>query len=392
MKFINLLNTNQINTGKNTSINTGNNIERTNATNLSMLDLTTTLQDNFANNITGIDYVGQGINGDLYKLVDMADNHTTQYICKVIEFNPRVLKQLKRELGLLRTIQSHPYMNEYINPCLSVIVREGYILSIFPVFNGITLNNVITLFNTTTFNKLNRVLLTKYIIKSILEAVYYFHWQNVCHLQINDESVLVELREPSPTDIQNNKYVNNTPVNNNNEVAISPEEKLDPTNGKIYKPAFSPDLKPLQIKFTNFGIGCGKNSVDMGLQSHASGTGSSSTFESCFGSGIDYSKDPYIKAGHYLAMSRSTTKNSSQLELAKKYDVWITGLLLLQLITRPGTDLNNLDDITENMLVDPEFNLYWRLIIKYMLCPLKNRQNTKFVQEMINLGEKHDDP
>lgn len=377
MKFINLLNTNKINTGQNTIITSTNNKS------ISMADLTTTLRDNFANNITDVDYVGQGINGNLYKLVDATSNKSTngnQYICKVIEFNPMVLKQLKRELGLLRTIQSHPYMNEYINPCLSVIVREGYILSIFPVFNGITLDNVITLFNTTTFNKLNRVLLTKYIIKSILEAVYYFHWQNVCHLQINGDSVLVELREPSRTELQNNKYVNNTPVSNNNEVSVSPDEKQHPTNGKIYKPAFSQDLKPLQVKFTNFGIGCGKNTV-----------GSGSTFESCSGSGINYSSDPYITPSHYSAISRSTSKNSSQLALAKKYDVWLTGILLLQLITRPGTDLNKLANITDDMLIDPEFKLYMRLIIKYMLCPLKNRQNTKFVQEMINLGEKHDD-
>jgi hypothetical protein len=374
MRFINLLNTNKVNTDHRADPNASN------ISNEKLgLELANTLRDNFVNTITSVDYIGQGINGELYKLIDQTEQTSkngSQYICKVIAFNPGTLKQLKRELGLLRTIQSHPYMNEYINPCLSVIVQEGYILSIFPVFNGITLDNVIALFNTTTFNKLNRVLLTKYIIKSILEAVYYFHWQNVCHLQINGDSVLVELREPSRNDIQNNKYIDTTPISNNNEVEVSPEEKQVLTNFKIYKPAFSPDLKPLQIKFTNFGIGCGKNILG-------------SSFESCAGPGIDYSIDPYITPG---LLSRSSNRNSSQLALAKKYDIWLTGLLLLKLITPPGTDLNNLDNITGDMLVDPEFKLYWRLIMKYMLCPLKNRQDTKFVQEMINLGEKHDEP
>jgi hypothetical protein len=54
-------------------------------------------------------------------------------------------------------------------------------------------------------------------------------------------------------------------------------------------------------------------------------------------------------------------------------------------------DLSDPARLTYSQLIDPEFNLYLNLISKYMLCPIKNRQTTKFVQEMINLGEKHDE-
>ena len=106
-------------------------------------------------------YLGQGINGDLFKVKD--DGTGLEYICKVISYNQAYLKQLKRELGLLKTIQNHPIIQEYINPCSKLFIRDNSIISLFPVFNGITLTNVITLQNSSDFNSEHRLLLIKYI-------------------------------------------------------------------------------------------------------------------------------------------------------------------------------------------------------------------------------------
>lgn len=352
---------------------------------------------------TNPEYLGQGINGDLFKVRDKGSGG--EYICKVIGYNQAYLKQLKRELGLLKTIQNHPLIQEYINPCTNLFIRDNTIISLFPVFNGITLTNAITILNGSGFNSSNRLLLVKYIIKEILEAVFFFHKLNISHMQIDTESILIELREPNSDDLTRNTYISpyDNTLNNEN-IPISTRDKFIPTNIGIYDVEFTPEDKPLQIKFTNFGIGCGKlTEYDIVKGNNTE----RNTFQQCIDGKniVTFDKDPYIR--QYIKVLQTASenmnriKNSKQLSVAKLYDIWLVGLVILQLILKPDAEINNqvknnnlsssdITGINASNLHDDSLELYLNILRKYILCPIDKRRNLKFVQEMIMLGEKHD--
>lgn len=401
MKIYNLLNTNKTFLGEKQPSNNIQPIEL-----VKLLNSTLQSRDNKnskSNIYTNPEYLGQGINGDLFRVHD--NNSGGEYICKVIGYNHAYLKQLKRELGLLKTIQSHPLIQEYINPCTKLFIRDNTIISLFPVFNGITLTNAITILNGSGFNSANRLLLVKYIIKEILEAVFFFHKLNISHMQIDTESIVIELREPDNEELTRNSYKADYANSLNNEnIPISTRDKFEPTNMDIYDVEFTPEDKPLQIKFTNFGIGCGKlteydmvNGRDM----------ESNKFQQCIEpmNIVTFDKDPYIR--QYMQVlqiepeNMSRVKNSKQLSVAKLYDIWLVGLVILQLILKPNAEVDNLtkinnlrsSDITKisaGDLLDESLELYLNILRKYVLCPIDKRRNLKFVQEMIMLGEKHD--
>ena len=343
-------------------------------------------------------YLGQGINGDLFKV--RADNTGSEYICKVIGYSHAHLKQLKREIGLLKTIQSHPIIQEYINPCTKLFIRDNTIISLFPVFNGITLTNVIKIMSDTKFNSVNRLLLTKYIIKEILEAVFFFHKLNVSHMQLDTESILIELREPEASNLSRDDYkVKYDNSLNNENIPISQHDKFTPTNLEIYDVAFTPEDKPLQIKFTNFGIGCGKLTEYDVIHGNDLNT---NKFQQC--NIVPFDKDPYMQTYmKVLQMSPENMhgiQNSKQLSVAKMYDIWLIGLVILQLILKPDIYSQlmgngpitsvKIASLSDNDLIDDKLALYLNILKKYVLCPIDKRRNLKFVQEMIMLGEKHD--
>lgn len=338
------------------------------------------LNSNLDNKFTEPVYLGEGINGALYKLTE---SRTGEYICKVIPYNPAYLKQLKKELGLLKTIQLHPYVREFINPCLGMFILSNQIISIFPVFNGLTLDNVLAIVNKPDFTHGNRITLLKYIILDILGALYYFHKQGVCHLQIDGSSILIEMQPPRDINIIRERRMASLP-----ETIDNSSNKVDPfttTNGDIYSPEFTEEDKPLRIKFTNFGTGCGKL-----IELDETGNNAKPYFQSC--KTINYNADPYITK--FLANPHNRNSvlktNSKQLALAKKYDAWLMGLLVLKLITKPGTDLTNPANINNDNLLDESFKHYLGYLKKYMLCPLNARRDSKFVQEMFILSDKHD--
>lgn len=350
------------------------------------------LNSNLDNKFAEPVYLGEGINGALYKLTESTRNKPPtsadgEYICKVIPYNPAYLKQLKKELGLLKTIQLHPYIREFINPCLGMFILANQIVSIFPVFNGLTLDNVIAIVNKPDFTHSNRITLLKYIILDILEALYFFHKQGVSHLQIDGSSILIEMQPPKATNLMRERRSAKQPesFNDNSESSNSKVNPFVPTNSDIYIPEFTEADKPLRIKFTNFGTGCGKL-----IELDETGNNARPFFQSC--KTINYNADPYISS--FLANPINKTgvlkTNSRQLALAKKYDIWLMGKLVLKLITKPGTDLTTPANINNDTLLDESFKHYLGYLKKYMLCPLKTRRNSKFVQEMFILSDKHD--
>ena len=108
----------------------------------------------------------------------------------------------------------------------------------------------------------------------------------------------------------------------------------------------------------------------------------------------------YMKDLQVQPENMHRVQNSKQLSVAKMYDIWLTGLVILQLILEPDTyaqltangciTTSGISGITDSDLIDAELALYLNILKKYVLCPIDKRRNLKFVQEMIMLGEKHD--
>lgn len=165
---------------------------------------------------------------------------------------------------------------------------------------------------------------------------------------------------------------------------------------EIYNPEFTEDDKPLQLKFTNFGIGCGKiTEYDIARGRDLN----SNKFQQC--NIVTFDNDPYLKtymkALHIQPENIHNTQNSKQLSVAKMYDIWLIGLIILQLILKTsvyaqlmGKGFGGINSITDSDLIDKSLVLYLNVLKKYVLCPIDKRRNLKFVQEMILLGEKHD--
>jgi hypothetical protein len=108
----------------------------------------------------------------------------------------------------------------------------------------------------------------------------------------------------------------------------------------------------------------------------------------------------YMKVLHMQPENIHSVQNSKQLSVAKMYDIWLIGLVILQLILKPDTYTqltgncpiisSDINGITDSDLIDESLALYLNILKKYVLCPIDKRRNLKFVQEMIMLGEKHD--
>ena len=369
MKIVNLLNTNIIDGSMargGQSVNNGIDIDR-----VSQL-LNTKIDSRFNN----LKYIGQGVNGEIYQI--RADKEAVPYICKCIAYNPDNLAQVNRELGLLRSIQNYPSTAQYVNPCVGVVVTNDLLVSVFPTFNGVPLGQVKATLMEQGFKSQNRDLLVKYIIKQLLDAVARIHQQNVCHLQLDDNSVLIETREKfdlhnttTPPSADQYEY-------NNENVNVSKLDIRHPTNMRIYKPEFDELDKPLRLKLTNFGIGCGKliktEVLDTGLRDNV-GMDSGPAFLRCNLIGC---RDKYVAEGLV-----SASKNSEYLRLAKHYDTYLIGEIIKSLIYDPASPISP-------KLLNDTYTPYEDALTKWIFVPLADRKTPKFIQEKIILDEKHD--
>lgn len=365
MKIINLLNTNIIDTSlarEGSAINNGIDIDR-----ISQL-LNTKIDSRFNN----LKYIGPGINGEIYQI--RADKKAVPYICKCIAYNPNNLAQVSRELGLLRSIQNYPSTAQYVNPCVGVVVTKDLLVSVFPTFNGVPLGQVKSTVMESGFKSRNRDLLVKYIIKQLLDAVARIHQQNVCHLQLDDNSVLIETQEKF--DLHNTTEHSSADQYeyDNENVNVSKLDIRRPTNMRIYKPEFDELDKPLRLKLTNFGIGCGKLiKTDVLVGDLDTTAGSIPAFLRCNLIGC---RDKYV-----AAELPAVKKNSEYLTLAKHYDTYLIGEIIKSLIY---------DSSAPSKLLNESYVPYEDALKKWIFVPLANRKTPKFIQEKIILDEKHD--
>ena len=169
-----------------------------------------------------VKYLGEGIQGSLYLANDKMNN---RFICKKIMLdnaasnssntnNTEQIKQIQFELNLLKYLSQSKITREHINPCLESKIIDNNVFTIFPVFDGYSLNHL-----TTYLQKLNHDAYYKivfHLIKTILHGMAKIHQSKIAHQNINNNSILVST------------YSN---------------------------------PKQINIKFTDFGLGCGNGNT-----------------------------------------------------------------------------------------------------------------------------------
>ena len=183
------------------------------------------------------------------------------------------------------------------------------------------------------------------------------HDLDICHLQINDDSVLVENQKPNNLGVKHNinKY-----VMLDDDIHISPRDRIVDTNSELH-PIWYDDLDmPLRIKYTNFGIGCGKTLENGNIK--------------CMN--YDLASDRYLMAK--LDGKYGNGSAALDISLGKQYDVWCMGKLIGLLIYKPS----------DGELLDPAMEPY-DIIIKKMMCvALDARKDMTYINDMILSDEK----
>lgn len=350
-------------------------------------------QDYLNNTSRTIEYLGEGLNGSMYKVKKLNSNH--YYIIKVINFNKETYPSIKRELGLLKKIESNSLTRQVINPCLDYYLSSNKLISVFNSFNGITLMDFIKQCHHINIDLETRKILLKYILKQCFHAIYQIHKLQLCHLQINPHSILVKINVDK---LENSNNINSSKsiykLYNSTNVALNETDidtdKLKPTNYNIY--SIEDNTEPLQVKLTNFGLGCG---ILQELDTNLNLTRKTNSVVCKF-----YNNDPYLKD------SLQSLKN---MDLGRHFDLFNTGLIGLLCLCKLdfikhhileskefNKHINSIEsfkaflDLCKENLLDDDFNVYFENLKKYCLGDLKNRKNSKFVQEKIILDEKHD--
>ena len=174
-----------------------------------------------SNSYNIVKYLGEGIQGSLYLANDLDKK---RYICKKINIdknNTNQIKQLELELNILKYLSSNKVTKKYINPCLDYKLIDNNVFTIFPVFDGYSLNHLTTYLKKLDNNSYYKIIF--HLIKTILQGMANIHQSKIAHQNLNNNSILVSTYE---------------------------------------------NPKEIKIKFTDFGLGCGHNNFNSKKQSN----------------------------------------------------------------------------------------------------------------------------
>lgn len=146
-------------------------------------------------------YLGEFNNNSFIHSIKNTNNKPNNIICKeiLIKNNDKInIESITNEIQLLNILNKNPKSRKYINPCIKYKKINNKFLLFFPKFNGITLNQLI--YKLKDIDEIYFVILIKYIIKQLLEALHSIHKQNLSHQNINLNTILVN--------VQKNKFDN----------------------------------------------------------------------------------------------------------------------------------------------------------------------------------------
>ena len=79
--------------------------------------------------------------GTLYKIpkIKTSVNDGKHYIIKVFKYDKSTLPQIKKELRILKKLESNDAVMEIINPCIDTIITKSYIITILLIILNITI-------------------------------------------------------------------------------------------------------------------------------------------------------------------------------------------------------------------------------------------------------------
>ena len=365
-----------------------NKINKTNKSNKS--------NTNNINNYNIVKYLGEGNQGSLYLANDL---NKKRYICKKINLVnnsnniTNQLQQLEFELNILKYLSSNKITKEYVNPCLEYKIFGNQVFTIFPIFDGYSLNhlsNYLKKLNTSSYYKI-----IFHLIKTILFGLSTIHQSKIAHQNINNNSILVST---------------------------------------YTKP------KEIVIKFTDFGLGCGKNMISDSSPNAMKGSLINiNEYENENSSSIYKNKYNYnsCKKQNFAPVTITTNvidqlTDLDHLFIAQKYDLLCLGIIFIKLLLffeninvnlQNGYSNNNkneiLDLINNKYLskinvndksnkqykslfpfinIEDEDELYHILsnIIEYLeifkefiLCKTENRKTCQYILDKLIIYEKY---
>jgi serine/threonine protein kinase len=326
-----------------------------------------------------IRYLGTGIKGNLYLAMDTKGQ---RFICKQILLdtdpnnNKEEHKQLDFELNILKYLSNNQTTREHINPCLEHLIHDKTVYTIFPVFNGYSLNHFYKYLSRMTAEDYYKILF--FLIKSLLHALAKIHDTHIAHQNISENSILVST------------YLNPTEI---------------------------------KVKFTDFGLGCGQQVSNTNISSsHMMNITDYNIKDDNFFN-IPQCRDNIHAPITINSSIMSSLKNSDYLKISQKWDILNLGLILIKYILymEPlNIDLThgynnkliqNIKKIIENKyLHNKETQIpislvsisasdklkriileYLKIINKYILVPTPERKSAQYVLDKIIIYEKYKD-
>jgi serine/threonine protein kinase len=290
------------------------------------------LNSNISSKYKIIKYLGEGIQGSLYLAID---DKQKKYIYKNIilkddeqndeqgaPYNNNASKQEKYnqltfELNVLKYLSDNASTREHINPCLEYKIAKNNVYTIFPIFDGYSLEHF--------KNNLSRLNYTEYyklifhLIKTILYGMEKIHKTNIAHQNINENSILVSSN-------------------------ASPNE--------------------LFVKFTDFGLGCGhiagKSNI---LNINDYQNDKFFNLASC----KKYNNVPVVISNDIMGQ----LSESEYLQISQKYDLLCLGLIFIKILLFFDKLDIDLSKGYNNLLIE---NVKQYIIDKYMQ---QNKQNNR---------------
>jgi serine/threonine protein kinase len=281
-----------------------------------------------------VKYLGEGIHGSLFLA---KDSNNKRFICKKIFLDKSSVDkntQLNIELNILKYLSMNKNTKDYVNPCIAHKVIDNNVYTIFPVFNGYSLNHL-----TSYLSKLSSIQYYKiifHIIKKLLHGLAKIHQTNIAHQNINDNSILVSTYDKA---------------------------------------------KNIKIKFTDFGLGCITRDRDpiVNVNTYEKETEKLKHIRSC--------KDTSFVPVDITPEVIKQLYDHDYLQISQKYDLLALGIIFLKLLLY----FENLKVLS----IDNGFNTKFKYNIekllndKYLLY--YNRSNAGVNNSNNNFGENSED-
>lgn len=249
-----------------------------------------------------------------------------------ISLNPHTHKSLDMEINNIKRLNSNKKLKPLLLQYKYLIKGKDGIITIFEDFQkALKLKEMITKLN--TIDNVKQTKITRYLISNLLRTLSEIHNNNVAHLQLYPENILIKVNE---------NYDSNT---------------------DLYK-----NYEPLELKYINFNLNTSTKSKKYISANKINNI------------------DPYLKDETELSLEKS-----------KKFDLWCIGIIILKLVTKEKLYEQTLKDILSgknidnNVLKSQNFVNYFNNIKKYALCNLKDRQTPQFILNKTYLDEKHKD-